>query len=393
MNTTQSTRQAVAAAAASNISISADESVAYDGGNTSILEDMINSSSTLRKLRNFVRRPSNDSIGDPKGDSHFELTDGLNLSALMSSRSKTLRLGLGKHDKEIDGFLKSILQRQEEIKSVKEAENTEEERKLNYKIQQGLIKIKELDVILGEKIFAARTLKKERILRESASGTPQISTGARPLSYHDTLSDEEMDDEDFELRSVHSVDRDTFITEPKLLLRAKIGRQALDSSSKKRQNDPKTADAPPKKGYKQGDFIGRNIALGPDARYYSAMTEEEMDRVNRLLDEDDEDDSLNQSRGDGSCAPSDTEPPGQPPLSISSGGSRPMSTASSGFMPIPSDLAHLRTIDRLFHNANLESILHDVDLPKTAAQIMSEQECLKIIDQQLEELHNTEPRL
>eukprot|EP00842_Homolaphlyctis_polyrhiza_P007076 jgi/Hompol1/958/HPOL_002617-RA len=222
----------------------------------------------------------------------------------------------------IDGFLKAILKRQDEIESIKpaaqskleqlkqavetrdtslisfelnnaqssaqtveDAKKLEDERKAHIRIHNGLLKIKELDMMLREKIHTARSLKKERILRESANGTPEVSNTSRPLSYHNTLSDDEDDDEEFELRSVHSTDSNTFITEPKLFIRPKVGRESLESKNAY-QADP--VNTKKKKGYTLGNFIERNIALGPDARYYSAMTEEEMDRVNRLLLDTDE---------------------------------------------------------------------------------------------------------
>jgi hypothetical protein len=41
-----------------------------------------------------------------------------------------------------------------------------------------------------------------------------------------------------------------------------------------------------KTSYKRGNFIERNIALGPDARFYHALTEDEQLRVDKLLTEE-----------------------------------------------------------------------------------------------------------
>ena len=123
----------------------------------------------------------------------------------------------------------------------------------------GLEKIQELDKILKEKTQVAKSLKKSRLERDSGVS--------------DTTSDDE-DDMD-ELKSIHSMDTRTFITEPKMGARSKdnpppplstapsvtripIGKQALEA---------KTTHAEAKT-YKPGDFIQRNIALGPESRYY-----------------------------------------------------------------------------------------------------------------------------
>jgi hypothetical protein len=91
--------------------------------------------------------------------------------------------------------------------------------------------------------------------------------------YHNHLTDDENDD--FELRSWNSV-KHTFITEPKFEKVVKATKPPL--------------------GYKDGDFINRNKLLGPDARFYHAMSAQEHQRVNSLLEEnvalDSEDSSL-----------------------------------------------------------------------------------------------------
>lgn len=154
---------------------------------------------------------------------------------------------------------------------------------LDADIQQGLDRIRDYDDILRLKlavvsklIKTARSLKLDRLSQVS---TPTIGS---PFVYHDTLSDE--DDDSFELKSWHSGEVKTFITEPKLSARKAIGRQALDMKAKGQNssNDPKEGKKE-LKSYKQGDFIARNKVLGPEARFYDALTEEELDRVDSIL--------------------------------------------------------------------------------------------------------------
>ncbi|KAI8929167.1 FSIP1 family-domain-containing protein [Entophlyctis helioformis] len=382
------------------------------------------------------------------------------------------------HSSSVDGFLSNIIKRQEQIESTtaaaeahlvklkqavetrnsslisyelthadqpadlsqEEREKTEAEIKANEQIRQGLIKIKELDVVLREKLFTARSLKKDRLIRDSATGTPMTSMSSipsRPYTYHNSLSDDDDDDEDLELRSVHSMDMDTFITEPKMMLRPKVGRQALESSGKATLKRGDQADdgsgghaGKAKKGYKQGDFIERNKVLGPDARYYSAMTEEEMDRVNRLLRDE-------EAADDPSSRAETASEAGESAVS-----SRPTSTASFGFFPEGADLGQLQDIDsRLadliprsewgakslvwstpstsgvhtpmtgnwlrsnLHSAmtsasvssgmhsrsrDIESLLHDTEIPKTAEMFQSDHQRMLAIDEQLRRLKEEE---
>ncbi len=175
---------------------------------------------------------------------------------------------------------------------------------------KGLLRIKEFDSLLREKnevpkfskfLFlnqTARELKKERLKRDSRTGTPNSSSGfSTPPSYHNILSDEE-EDNHLELRSIHSEENPVFLTEPTFKkanaivrdTRLLVGKQILGLSSSK------------KKGYIQGDFIGRNIAvisnfslsfqLGPDARFYHALTEDEKIRVENIIKETILDDSI-----------------------------------------------------------------------------------------------------
>lgn len=160
---------------------------------------------------------------------------------------------------------------------------------LNSKVSAGLLKIKQYDKLIQTKLQTARTLKKERLERDSRSATPD-SIITDP-SYHTTLSDEEddlemksLDEDDLELKSLKSEEIKTFITEPKFH-RVAIGRQALEKAQKiTNQTLKKKQSKEPQVGYKVGDFIQRNIVLGNDARYYHALTQEEKDRVQNILD-------------------------------------------------------------------------------------------------------------
>ncbi|KAI9329279.1 hypothetical protein BDR26DRAFT_922997 [Obelidium mucronatum] len=208
--------------------------------------------------------------------------------------------------------------------------NKHETDETRHKILDGFRKIKLLDSILTEKT----------LLAESFSSKPSTShetiVNSKPhtteTSIHSSLSNYKEDstrgdddtssitgggtsEADFELRSVHSLDTRTFLTEPKLLARKKLNangsqrrsagalrQQPSITSQEQLEQVPLGPDGKPiaeKKGYKLGDFIQRNIVLGPQARFYHAMTEVEQDRVNRILgqtedelgavDEDDDD--------------------------------------------------------------------------------------------------------
>ncbi|KAK6095820.1 hypothetical protein MT418_003707 [Batrachochytrium dendrobatidis] len=303
-------------------------------------------------------------------------------------------------------------------------EATEADRKLNYKIQQGFIKIKELDVVLVEKLATARTLKKERLIRDSVSGTPNTVGTPGSISYHNTLSD---DDDDFELRSVHSMDKDIFITEPKLSMRSKVGRESLGQKRKQNPIAISNAESGKLKSYQQGDFISRNIILGPDARYYSAMTDEEIDRVNRLIaNNDDEPDKP---------ASSHTVSKQQVIASVVS----QLNTLQSSLLPEGNELTLLQRIDNQLcdfvpqdqweerslvwststtpgHHTpmtrnwlrsgaqsavfsdisktskDLETILRDTKLPTSSISVFSDLNRLKQIDDQLEQLDNQDTR-
>ncbi|KAJ3012929.1 hypothetical protein HKX48_006005 [Thoreauomyces humboldtii] len=227
----------------------------------------------------------------------------------------------------------------------------------NAKIQMGLIKIQELDAILKAKNMVAKTLKRERLTRESSAASSRGGTGGsgpgplthdelRETDHDDSDSDGESDTESLELRSVNSMETRTFITEPKMATRVKVGIQALRhggtshdaARSAEATSDigqPFTQTKP--KSYKQGDFIQRNIVLGGEARYYSAMTEEESERVETLLQGLDGEDEEAMDLEDVESSADGTN---------NSNRNRPMSTASSAFFPDGGEHDRLVEIDR-----------------------------------------------
>ncbi|KAI8914652.1 FSIP1 family-domain-containing protein [Gorgonomyces haynaldii] len=238
---------------------------------------------------------------------------------------------------EVDSFLENMFSRQDNLPSLtdqardqllrlQEAVKTQNGELIQTEIahfqsdgtvqddlQKAMLKMKEYDAILKLRTAAARVLKMDRIARESQLGTPVSST---PLSYHNTLSDDE--DDQLELKSWHSAEPHTFITEPALTTREKVGRQKLDA--------PKSV-LKETTGYKQGDFIARNKALGVNARFYDALTQEESQRINQILEMEDlfEEDDV-----------SDT---------ASTHSVRPLTTMTQGFMPTGEELTKLQEID------------------------------------------------
>ncbi|KAJ3143121.1 hypothetical protein HK100_009620 [Physocladia obscura] len=137
---------------------------------------------------------------------------------------------------------------------------------------------------------------------------------------------EDGEDDAFELRSVRSLEFNTrtFLTEPKM--GRKLGgfrRTGSGNSGEARAkklleglkaggsgSDVGVGETRELKGYRQGDFIQRNIVLGPQARFYHAMTEVEQDRVEKLLMENDIDDNdENEVEGGefGSCNTNDVQ--------------------------------------------------------------------------------------
>ncbi|KAI9144579.1 FSIP1 family-domain-containing protein [Paraphysoderma sedebokerense] len=118
----------------------------------------------------------------------------------------------------------------------------------------------------------------------------------------------------------------TFLTEATFEKELSTGLASDQSDSKNHQeyksNGSRTTPSMPK-NFKKGDFIQRNIVLGADARFFSAMSEDEEKRVERVLEIDFDDASY-------SC-------------SIGSPETRPVSVLS-GFTPEPEDLEKLNSI-------------------------------------------------
>ncbi|KAJ3187099.1 Fibrous sheath-interacting protein 1 [Gaertneriomyces sp. JEL0708] len=297
-------------------------------------------------------------------------------------------------------------------------------------IQQGLQRIRELDTILRQKSMIARSLKSERLTRESSAAPIE------PSRANSDIYDPDSDDESLELRSVHSqeLNEKTFITEPKMGTRIKIGVQALREVGTRTQVEVDSVTSyqkPKKKGYTLGNFIERNIALGPEARYYSAMTEEEVDRVEQILQAMD-DDEMSEAE-DGSICGAAT------PMTDVFG--RP-STTSTAFFPDEDEVNRLIDIEKklqlilpeqewetksgvfefsLPHTADasgsqtpksvssakwarpsfdirrismrdVNTILHDVETTKQQELFQEELETLRQIDKRLQELESEESR-
>lgn len=183
----------------------------------------------------------------------------------------------------------SMLQNQkiniEEQNSPNEAKQKQEEEERRISILKGLHKIRQLDTILKEKTSLAKTMRSESHV-ETRSPIPEYDS-----------------DDEFELKSISSGDINTFVTEPKMEKRRKRiisqgirkGNAGHEDNSQLLDEDQAelAADQPKLKGYKKGDFIQRNIVLGPNARFYHAMTEEETFRVENILKKEEMEDDIN----------------------------------------------------------------------------------------------------
>ncbi|KAI9002286.1 hypothetical protein BC832DRAFT_593595 [Gaertneriomyces semiglobifer] len=310
------------------------------------------------------------------------------------------------------------------------AETAQLEQEQDLVIQQGLQRIRELDTILRQKSMIARSLRSERLTRESSAAPIGLSRASSDIY------DPDSDDESFELRSVHSqeLNEKTFITEPKMGTRIKIGVQALREVGTRTQvevDGVKSHHKQKKKSYTLGNFIERNIVLGPEARYYSAMTEEEVDRVEQILQAMDDDETSEVE--DGSICGAAT------PMTDLSG--RP-STTSTAFFPDEDEVNRLIDIEKklqlilpeqewetksgvfefsLPHTADVSgcqtpksvpsakwarpsfdirrismrdvnTILHDVEATKQQELFQEELETLRQIDKRLQELESEESR-
>ncbi|KAI9103230.1 fibrous sheath-interacting protein 1 [Phlyctochytrium arcticum] len=221
---------------------------------------------------------------------------------------------------------------------------------VNERLQQALLKIRETDAVLRQKALLAKSLMRKRLSRNNSAQAKsnleehgEDEEGEPDEADFDSSEDEE--DEELELRSVHSMETRTFITEPKLGTRTRISGPSHRNVAEPPENTEQgsTEKATKKKGYKLGDFIERNIALGPEARYYSALTEEESERVEHILQAEDE---AWEETGNGMFDET-LRTPNMP--------TRPW-TSASGFSPETDDFNRLAEIDR-----QLQLILPEAD--------------------------------
>ena len=124
---------------------------------------------------------------------------------------------------------------------------------MRAQIEEGYKKMQELDEMIKSKAKVgivtrpnslkesswrekqvAKDLKHDRIHRESGFSTPANSVSGREsqVSGQSVAGAEDDDDmDDLELKSIHSLDTRTFITEPKIGARLKVGRDALNEKS------------------------------------------------------------------------------------------------------------------------------------------------------------------
>ncbi|KAJ3345025.1 hypothetical protein HDU83_004470 [Entophlyctis luteolus] len=168
------------------------------------------------------------------------------------------------------------------------------------KILEGFSKIQQLDNILHEKTQILSQVSKPTTSSTDATILPTTHISSRDTKGFDNSENlSESGSDAFELRSVGSFKNHTFITEPRLMAR-KLGSRRTLQSAKSSYELSCSAEGPDKsndpnarilRGYRLGDFVQRNIVLGPQARYYHAMTEVEQDRVERLLKEKDYDEA------------------------------------------------------------------------------------------------------
>ncbi|TPX31728.1 hypothetical protein SmJEL517_g05009 [Synchytrium microbalum] len=192
-----------------------------------------------------------------------------------------------------------------------------DEEDFKIKILDGLAKIKELDAVIKEKTVLAQSLTSARA-STAGSSSPYIAKAAEsyPTNHLDDDNDSSIDETESvagaDLKSITSSAMDeasktrTFITEPKLRIRrrrivvkrAESESSAIDDEYEEFEPVEPSGEAgrpprPPTRlrkkveakvtSYEPGDFITRNMALGPDARYFSAMTDDEKARVNFIM--------------------------------------------------------------------------------------------------------------
>ncbi|KAI8896961.1 hypothetical protein BC833DRAFT_595371, partial [Globomyces pollinis-pini] len=244
-----------------------------NGGLTPLTNDVLDSSTSLVEGStpdSNSQRQNNDAICS---NSTVFLSDMIKRTQNLKSMESDFQVKRLKSA--VESSNTSIIHSELELLDPDEKKETPEEARIRQKILSGLLKIKQFDELINQKTKVARHIKKERIQRESQRGTPELKA-----MYHNTLSDDDEDLDALELRSVDSAELITFLTEPKFN-RIKIGKEAmLNCSTRIRRTSPKKVD------YKQGDFISRNIVLGGDARFYHALTQNEIERINRILDND-----------------------------------------------------------------------------------------------------------
>ncbi|TPX41371.1 hypothetical protein SeMB42_g02901 [Synchytrium endobioticum] len=186
-------------------------------------------------------------------------------------------------------------------------------------ILHGLSLIRELDAVLEQKTMLARSVASARACTAgsvpSAASAPAYVPDAGGNDEPCSTVDETESLAGADLRSVTSTSMRqnagarTFITEPRLRIRRRKIGKTLDSDGQGGDDfefemvqgsaaqsagghDGQTPRPPTRfrkrieakvTSYEPGDFIGRNKALGPDARYFSAMTDEEKARVQAIM--------------------------------------------------------------------------------------------------------------
>lgn len=195
----------------------------------------------------------------------------------------------------------------------------------DLQIIKGMDKIRELDVILREKTAIAQSLKRQReasaksavVISENHSRphSPSASVKSDISRSHSSLNTSEKSSRSKQFvnrRSSRSHSQNgshlgphpeakTFITETrvsnKALSEAKgmdehacnvSGQDALvweipENGTKGESGDAQTSTKRRKRNLRRDDFVVRNILLGSEARYYSAMTDDERTRVNQIM--------------------------------------------------------------------------------------------------------------
>jgi hypothetical protein len=158
-------------------------------------------------------------------------------------------------------------------------------------LEAGFQQIRDLDSLFLQKNSVARTLKRERLERERTVDGSTTTSNA-PSDRGDSGDDDEEnghgkgegdeeEEESLELKSVHSYEERTFLTEPRLAVRRPIGKEALLERGGMRAPSLPPSAIPtlpsiassafvvaggrwPKesaKAYVPGNFIQRNIAV------------------------------------------------------------------------------------------------------------------------------------